>query len=98
MLSTFDVHIAAEKRAIGEMDWYGILGLNPTADDDTVKKQYLKLALLLHPDKNKSAGALKFILEAWSLLSDKVKRLAYDQRRSTTGLQERVQTQPQSPY
>ncbi|KAL8095775.1 uncharacterized protein LOC141689813 [Apium graveolens] len=101
MLSTFDVHIAAENRVSGEVDWYAVLGLNPTADDDTVRKQYRKLALLLHPDKNKSVGAegaFKFISEAWSLLSDKGKRLAYNQRRSTIGSQQRVQTQPQRPY
>jgi len=31
----------------GEADWYGILSVNPHADDDTVE-----LALMLHPDKN----------------------------------------------
>lgn len=101
MLSIFDVHIAAENRVSGEVDWYAVLGITPTADDDTVRKQYRKLALLLHPDKNKSVGAdgaFKFISEAWSLLSDKGKRLAYNQRRSTIGLQPRVQTQPQRPY
>ncbi|XWS22777.1 hypothetical protein CRYUN_Cryun29cG0065500 [Craigia yunnanensis] len=39
---------------------------------------------MLHPDKNKSVGAdgaFKLIFEAWSLLSDKVKRVAYDQKR-----------------
>ncbi|KAL1813747.1 hypothetical protein ACET3Z_023812 [Daucus carota] len=101
MLSTFDVHIAAENRVSGEMDWYGVLGITPTADDDTVRKQYRKLALLLHPDKNKSVGAdgaFNFISEAWSLLSDKAKRLAYNQRRSSVVLQQRVHTQPQRPY
>lgn len=101
MLSTFDIHIAAENRVSGEVDWYAVLGITPTADDDTVRKQYRKLALLLHPDKNKSVGAegaFKFISEAWSLLSDKGKRLAYNQRRSTIGLQQRAQTQPQRPY
>lgn len=101
MLSTFDVHIAAENRVNGEVDWYAVLGITPTADDDTVRKQYRKLALLLHPDKNKSVGAegaFKIISEAWSLLSDRGKRLAYNQRRSTIGLQQRVQTQPQRPY
>lgn len=84
MLSTLDVYIAAENKVCGEADWYGILGVNPQADDETVRKQYRKLALLLHPDKNKSVGAegaFKFISEAWTLLSDKTKRLAYDHKR-----------------
>ncbi|VVB12418.1 unnamed protein product [Arabis nemorensis] len=41
----------------GESDWYGVLGVDPIADDEAVKKQYKKLALLLHPDKNKYKGA-----------------------------------------
>lgn len=86
MLATFDVFISAENRINGESDRYGILGVNPEDDDETIRKQYRKLALMLHPDKNKSIGAdgaFKLISEAWSLLSDKAKRLAYDQKRNT---------------
>ncbi|GAU26470.1 hypothetical protein TSUD_294370 [Trifolium subterraneum] len=38
---------------------------------------------MLHPDKNKSVGAdgaFKFISEAWSILSDKARRAAYDEK------------------
>ncbi|XP_057473083.1 uncharacterized protein LOC130761580 [Actinidia eriantha] len=90
MLTTLDVYISAENKISGEVDWYGILGVNPYADDETVKKQYRKLALSLHPDKNKSVGAdgaFKLISEAWNLLSDKSKRLAYNQRRGSRGFQ-----------
>uniref|UniRef100_A0A5B7AMK9 J domain-containing protein n=1 Tax=Davidia involucrata TaxID=16924 RepID=A0A5B7AMK9_DAVIN len=93
MLATLDVYISAENKINGEADWYGILGVNPLADEETVRKQYRKLALMLHPDKNKSTGAegaFKFISEAWSLLSDKAKRLAYDQKRSTKVFQHKV--------
>ncbi|XP_022725647.1 uncharacterized protein LOC111282027 [Durio zibethinus] len=84
MIATLDVHISAGNKINGETDWYGILGVNPQADDEAVRKQYRKLALMLHPDKNKSVGAdgaFKLISEAWSLLSDKAKRVAYDQKR-----------------
>ncbi|KAF2318396.1 hypothetical protein GH714_006616 [Hevea brasiliensis] len=84
MVATFDVHISAENKINGEEDWYGILGVNPKADDENVRKQYRKLALLLHPDKNKSIGAdgaFKLISQAWSLLSDKSKRAAHDMKR-----------------
>ncbi|XP_019087476.1 PREDICTED: E3 ubiquitin-protein ligase SINA-like 7 [Camelina sativa] len=63
----------------GEADWYKILGVDPLADEEAVKKTYKQLALLLHPDKNKfdgAEGAFKLVLEAWCLLSDKYKKLA----------------------
>ncbi len=53
------------------------------ADDSLIKRQYRKLALLLHPDKNKFAGAeaaFKLIGEAFGVLSDKQKRIAHDIR------------------
>ncbi|OIW15255.1 hypothetical protein TanjilG_16505 [Lupinus angustifolius] len=84
-LTTVDIYISAENKISGEMDWYGILGVSPFADDETVRKQYRKLALTLHPDKNKTLGAegaFKLVSEAWSLLSDKTKRLAYNQKRT----------------
>ncbi|ESQ55409.1 hypothetical protein EUTSA_v10026868mg [Eutrema salsugineum] len=87
MLMLIDVYISAgNKISGGEPDWYGILGVDPLADDVAVKKQYRKLALLLHPDKNKcqgAEGAFKLVLEAWSLLSDKVKRIAFDLKRTS---------------
>ncbi|KAF5443569.1 hypothetical protein F2P56_036115 [Juglans regia] len=90
ILATLNVYISVENKINGEADWYGVLGVDPLADDETVKKQYRKLALMLHPDKNKSVGAdgaFKHISEAWSLLSDKAKRLEYDRRRNAKGVQ-----------
>ncbi|KAL3521621.1 hypothetical protein ACH5RR_019770 [Cinchona calisaya] len=100
LLTTIDVYISAENKISAEVDWYGVLGVHPTADDDTVRKQYRKLALLLHPDKNRSVGAdgaFKLLCEAWSLLSDKSKRLAYNMRRSPKGFQQKVPTQTSGP-
>ncbi|XP_020872593.1 dnaJ homolog subfamily B member 14-like [Arabidopsis lyrata subsp. lyrata] len=81
VLIMIDVYISAPN---GEADWYGIIGVDPLADDEAVKKQYKKLALLLHPDKNRfngAEGAFKLVLQAWCLLSDKANRIAYDQKR-----------------
>ncbi|CAH2078518.1 unnamed protein product [Thlaspi arvense] len=96
-----DVYISAgNKISGGESDWYGILGVDPSADAGVVKKQYKKLALLLHPDKNKcegAEGAFKLVLEAWSLISDKVKRFAFDQKRNSNEVKpkrSRKQKQP----
>ncbi|XP_004502622.1 uncharacterized protein [Cicer arietinum] len=89
-LTTIDIYISAENKVSGEMDWYGILGVSPFADEEIVRRQYRKLALTLHPDKNKALGAegaFKLVSEAWSLLSDKTKRLEYNQKRSVKGFQ-----------
>ncbi|OMO50025.1 hypothetical protein COLO4_38255 [Corchorus olitorius] len=96
MLTTIDVYISAENKVSGEADWYGVLGVNPLADDEAVKKQYRKLALMLHPDKNKSVGAdgaFKLVSEAWSLLSDKAKRLAYNQKINVRRTQQKFPAQ-----
>ncbi|KAF5772260.1 putative DnaJ domain, Chaperone J-domain superfamily [Helianthus annuus] len=102
MLTTLDVYIASESKVGGEIDWYGVLGAKPNDDDETIKKHYRKLALMLHPDKNKSIGAdgaFKLLSEAWGLLSDKSKRLAYNQKRNMTtrGFNVKVPTQSGGP-
>lgn len=93
MIATLDIYLAAEMKVNGESDWYAILSLNASADDETVKKQYRKLALQLHPDKNKSIGAegaFQLVSEAWSVLSDKSRKMIYDQKRNVKGSQQKV--------
>lgn len=50
-IATLDVHLAAEMKIIGDSDWYALLSVNASTDDETVKKQYRKFVLQLHPDK-----------------------------------------------
>lgn len=62
-------------------DFYEILGLTRTASDVDLKKQYKKLALQFHPDKNKAPGAteaFKAIGKAFAVLNDPQKRKQYD--------------------
>ncbi|KAG8387185.1 hypothetical protein BUALT_Bualt03G0227000 [Buddleja alternifolia] len=85
MVATFGVYIASVAKINGEHDFYSILGLDPSADKSKIKKQYKKMAVLLHPDKNKTVGAdgaFRLVSEAWTLLSDSVNRSSYDQRRT----------------
>ncbi|CAN1196672.1 Chaperone protein DnaJ [Linum perenne] len=84
MVSTFEVYMASEVRSNGEIDYYSVLGLKPTADRDVVKKQYKKMAKVLHPDKNNTVGAdgaFKLVSEAWTMLSDSLKRSPYDRHK-----------------
>ncbi|KAL2482612.1 Chaperone DnaJ-domain superfamily protein [Forsythia ovata] len=82
-LEVINLYVASRKKINGEADLYGIFGVDPSVDDVTLRKKYRKMALILHPDKNKSVGAdgAFFILsQAWDVLSDKDKRLAYNQK------------------
>ncbi|KAG8097471.1 hypothetical protein GUJ93_ZPchr0013g34627 [Zizania palustris] len=87
MITTLDIHISSEALVAGEKDWYSILSVETHADDETLRKQYMKLALQLHPDKNKSVGAqgaFQLVQEAWTVLSDKIKKASYDQKRKAS--------------
>ncbi|CAN6348505.1 unnamed protein product [Urochloa humidicola] len=86
IITICDVHCAAGAKVNAEIDWYGILQVPVTANDALIKKQYHKLALLLHPDKNKFGGAeaaFKLVGEASMTLTDSSKRSAYDMKRNT---------------
>ncbi|XP_021283227.1 uncharacterized protein LOC110415816 [Herrania umbratica] len=84
LLTVCNVHCCAKCKLYGsEMDWYGILQIEQSADEISIKKQYRKLALLLHPDKNKFAGAeaaFKLIGEANRILTDQMRRSQYDMK------------------
>ncbi|XP_021905714.1 uncharacterized protein LOC110820533 [Carica papaya] len=89
LIATFDVYVSAQQKKNGVVDWYGVLGVEPSADNETIKKRYHTLALFLHPDKNRSIGAegaFSLLSEGWNLLSDKAKRIAYDQKQNLTGI------------
>ena len=64
-------------------DYYAVLGIDKTADNEQVKKAYRKLAVKYHPDKNPGDKAaeerFKEITEAYAVLSDAEKRRQYDQ-------------------
>lgn len=63
-------------------DYYQILGVDKRASSEEIKKQYRKLAMLHHPDKNpdKPEAEDKFrqINEAYDVLSDPEKRQRFD--------------------
>lgn len=83
MLAVCNVQCTSNVKINGEVDWYGILQVDQTADDITITKQCRKLVLLLHPDKNKYPGAesaFKIVREAEKTLLDKSQRLIHDMK------------------
>ncbi|WMP16271.1 DnaJ C-terminal domain-containing protein [Thiothrix lacustris] len=63
-------------------DYYKILGVERTADQDSIKQAFRRLAAKYHPDRNQEKGAedrFKEINEANEVLSDTTKRARYDQ-------------------
>lgn len=69
------------KRIRNCKDYYSILGVNKESKELELKKQYRKLSLLYHPDKNKAPGAeeaFKAICQAFSTLNDPERRKQYD--------------------
>ncbi len=63
-------------------DYYEILSVERTADGDTIKKSYRKLAMEFHPDRNpgnkEAEDKFKEAAEAYEILSNSDKRAQYD--------------------
>jgi len=62
-------------------DYYEVLGIAKDATDEEIKRAFRKLAFKYHPDHNPDDGAegkFKQVNEAYEVLSDADKRVAYD--------------------
>lgn len=69
-----------------QKDYYKVLGVSESASAESIKKEYRKLAVKYHPDKNpkdrkQAEDRFKEISEAYYVLSDPKRRAEYDQMR-----------------
>ncbi|WP_456322502.1 molecular chaperone DnaJ [Hydrogenimonas sp.] len=73
-----------------ELDYYQILEIERSADQEEIKKAYRKMALKYHPDRNpddkEAEEKFKLVNEAYQVLSDENKRSVYD-RYGKSGLE-----------
>jgi molecular chaperone DnaJ len=71
--------------ATTKRDYYEILSVTRTANDEEIKRSYRRLAMKYHPDRNngtdKAEAEIRFkeCAEAYEVLSDPQKRRRYDQ-------------------
>jgi molecular chaperone DnaJ len=72
-----------------EKDFYKVLGVSKTAEQDEIKKSYRKLARKYHPDSNagdaSAEAKFKEVSEAYDVVGDAKKRKEYDEARRLFG-------------
>jgi len=71
-----------------QQDYYEVLRVETSANQQQIKESYRKLAFEYHPDRNqedKAATRMKAINESYAVLSDPQKRSRYDALRQTYG-------------
>merc|ERR1711888_121987 len=64
------------------LDYYAMLNVSHDASMKQIKRSFRKLAMEYHPDKNKTEGTqivFQELSEAYSILSDPLKKIEYDQ-------------------
>ncbi|MBM3942208.1 MAG: molecular chaperone DnaJ [SAR202 cluster bacterium] len=64
-----------------KLDYYEVLGVSSTDNEEEIRKAFRKKAMQYHPDRNKSPDAeekFKEINEAYQVLADAKKRAQYD--------------------
>ncbi|XVF13693.1 hypothetical protein REPUB_Repub08aG0229800 [Reevesia pubescens] len=92
MLTAFKI-LRVVSKANDAPDWYTVLQVEPFSHINSIKKQYRKLALILHPDKNPFLGceeAFKLVGEGFRIFSDKIRRQEYDMKLRIRIQEERI--------
>ncbi len=83
-------------------NYYIILGISSTSSQDEIKSAYRRLAKEFHPDHYGQSSPFLNIQEAYSVLSDPVRRRSYDtnllENRQPRGRSEHFEPLKESPY
>ena len=59
------------------------MGVPPNSSQEQIRKHYKKIAVLVHPDKNKQAGAeeaFKVLQRAFELIGEPVRKFTFSVR------------------
>jgi curved DNA-binding protein CbpA len=64
-------------------DLYAVLQMAPDAEHDAIRASFRALARRFHPDLGGDAGEMQTVNEAWSILGQPDRRLAYDRDRAS---------------
>ncbi|TPX48405.1 hypothetical protein SeMB42_g00018 [Synchytrium endobioticum] len=79
MASSSSADSLNQPSAAGAMDYYTLLGVERSCNQDEIKRGYRKMALRYHPDKTGSdPERFQRIVKAYEILSDEKKRQIYD--------------------
>jgi len=62
----------------GDLDYYTVLGLSPTAGHDEIRAAYRRLVKQRHPDNGGTAEMFRLLQAAYETLIDPVERARYD--------------------
>ena len=62
-------------------DYFSILGVEPTASEDEIKRAYRSLAMKHHPDRGGNQSKFQEIQEAYDVVGDADRRSQYDAER-----------------
>jgi len=64
--------------ATGDLDYYTVLGLSPTAGQDEIRAAYRRLVKQRHPDHGGTAEMFRLLQAAYETLIDPIERARYD--------------------
>lgn len=83
------------------MTYYDVLGVPPNATIDQIKKAYRRLVVRYHPDKTPDIHAVEVfrsVTEAYDVLSDPERKLAYDHSLNNADVTEEPATEEPPPH